>query len=85
MGRYELQVTTNRTNSWLLSEVPHVTFSVEVYSFEKPDDAGHSDAVEQRRQEFVQTLADVATVLKPTWGFGRRGGIEKRLVLTRVK
>lgn len=75
MGRYELQVTTNNTDSWLLSAVPHITFSAEVYSFEEPDDTADSDATEHRRQEFAQTLADAAGILEPTWGFGRRGGI----------
>lgn len=75
MGRYEIQVTTNRTDSWLLSEVPHVTFSAEVYSFEQPDDAAQIEDAEHRRREFVQILADAAAVLEPKWGFGRRGGI----------
>lgn len=75
MGRYELQVTTNSTDSWLLSTIPHVTFSAEVYPFKEPDDTAQLDGVEHRRQEFVRTLADAAAVLEPTWGFGRRGGI----------
>jgi len=72
----ELTVVSNQGGVGLLSESPHfLEFTTWIYGLEDTEDEEHRNRVEQRRQEFVEVLAQAADILEPTWGFGRRGGL----------
>lgn len=75
MDRYELSILVDRSGKELLTPHPALKFSVTIYSFQDPDDESERDGVSQRRQEFLEVLAQAANVLEPRWGFGRRTGL----------
>ncbi|MFY4814854.1 hypothetical protein ACOJIV_19475 [Haloarcula sp. AONF1] len=54
--------------------MPYLEFTTWIYALQNPDDE-HTDRVKKRRREFAEIHAKAADILKPKWGFGRRGGL----------
>jgi len=60
----------------IIEPVPHLYLSEQIHPFTDSYNTDGDDAiVAQRRQNFVEILAQAADILEPTWGFGRRGGL----------
>lgn len=76
MDRYGISIAFE-TGRGLLpdSETPTLTLSTTIHAFDDPVGDESLVETEQRRREFVDFLAATASILRPKWGFGRRGGI----------
>lgn len=57
------------------AEIPHLTVDTQIHPFTESEADSDRNRLEERRQKFADTLADIAAKLEPIWAFGRRGGV----------
>lgn len=69
---FKLTISQNLREG-LLSSVPHLYFRIRRIWLLSSDE--NKTDLEKPRRQFVETLATMAEVLEPTWGFGSKGGI----------
>jgi len=71
---FQLVISSDESEP-LLESTPHLTFRENIYPFSSGNEESTSEVIENRRAAFMDTLTDIASILEPKWGFGRRGGL----------